>query len=250
MNVRVGYIPYLNMAPFHYGFGPEPMEVDGHRFEFSSMSPRALGLEAEKGKIDAGAMSLVDGIRLAATYEALGSYGIGLKKDAQSVLLFSKKPLSDLEGFCAVTDETSTSFRLLQVLLEARYYRRGIHYGRIASSMLFDGEADALLLIGDEALKAREDGIRGLPVLTDLGEVWYAWQKLPFVFARWMVRKELGNDVKAIIEKTIQSSLKSNRIGTKAQMDYWHGFAYELTPDHERSIVIFAELLEKVCTTA
>ncbi len=250
MIVRVGYIPYLNMAPFHQGFGPEPLEAGGHRFEFLPMSPRTLGLEAEKGNVDAGAMSLVDCLRLGASYEALGSFGIGLKRDAQSVLVFSKKPLSDFDGMCAVTDETATSVRLLQVILEARYRRPGVHYGRIPSSMLFDGDADALLLIGDEALKARKEGIRGFPVMTDLGEEWYSWQKLPFVFARWMVRKGLERNIKVIIERYVKNSLKSIRIGTKEQMDYWEGFAYELAPEHDRSIAAFAKLLEKICLTA
>src|SRR5260221_3489989 len=205
MSIRVGYIPYLNMAPFHQGFGPAPLEIEGQRFEFHSMSPRVLGLEAEKGTIDAGALSLVDGLKLSETFEPLGPFGIGLKRPALSVLLFSKKPISELQGLCAVTDETSTSFRLLRVLLEVRYAHQSMKYGRIASSMLFDGEADALLLIGDEALKAKKEGIRGLPIVTDLGEEWYSWQASPFVFARWSVRKSIRSEVKALILKLIQN---------------------------------------------
>src|SRR5712691_3189057 len=128
MTVRVGYIPYLNMAPFHQGFGPEPVEADGHRFEFLPMSPRQLGLEADKGEVDAGAMSLVDYLRLSPSYVPVGSFGLGVKREALSVLVFSRKPLASLEGVCSVSDETSTSFRLLQVLLEARYGRSGICY--------------------------------------------------------------------------------------------------------------------------
>jgi chorismate dehydratase len=245
MIIRVGHIPYLNMIPFHQVFGPDPFEIEGHRFEFQTMSPRVLGIEAEKGTIDAGALSLVDGLKLSSSFELLGSFGIGVKRPAMSVLLFSKKPISEVQGVCAVTDETSTSFRLLQLLLEVRYGHAGIKYGRIASSMLFDGEADALLLIGDEALKAKKEGIKGLPVVTDLGEEWYSWQGVPFVFARWMVRKSLPSDVKAIILKSVQNSLNSNRTGSISEIDYWSGFAYQLTPDHARSISIFSEFLEK-----
>ncbi len=250
MSIRVGYIPYLNMAPFHQGFGPDPYEINGYRFEFFPMSPRALGLEAAKGAIDAGAMSLVDYLKLSDTFEPIASFGIGLKRDAQSVLLFSKKPLAELEGVCAVTDETSTSLRLLQVLLEGRYGKTGVRYGRIASSVLFDGAGDALLLIGDEALKAKRDGIRGFPIVTDLGQEWFSWQKLPFVFARWVVRRELIKEAKAIIEQCIQKSLESTIIGTQDMQKYWDGFAYKLTSDHEKSIVLFAALLEKSCLTA
>jgi len=250
MTIRVGYIPYLNMVPFHLGFGPEPLEAGGHRFEFLPMSPRRLGLEADKGDIDAGAMSLVDYLRLSPSYMPVGSYGIGVRRAAQSVLVFSKQPLASLEGVCSVSDETSTSFRLLQVLLEARHKRSGIRYGRIASSMLFDGGADALLLIGDEALKARKEGIPGLPVVTDLGEEWFNWQGAPFVFARWVVRSDIGDSIKETIERSIQKSLDSMLIGTLEEINYWRQFVYELTPDHEKSISIFRELVEKVCLTA
>ncbi len=247
MIVKIGYIPYLNMAPFHQGFGPQPAEIKGQYFEFLFMSPRVLGQEAEKGTIDAGAFSLVDAIRLSETYEPLGSFGIGLKRLALSVLLFSKKPISELEGHCSVTDETATSLRLLQMLLELRYGRTGIEYGRIASRMLLDRESDALLLIGDEALKARKEGVSGLPHITDLGEEWYSWQGLPFVFARWMVKKTLDKRIKLLLMRSIQNSLSSNKIGSSEQLAYWHGFDYRLKPLHERSIQRFTALLEKVC---
>jgi chorismate dehydratase len=264
MNIRIGYIPYLNMVPFHHGFGPDPMDIGDRQLEFVPMSPRVLGQGADKETIDAGALSLVDGLRLSAQYESLGSYGIGLKESAQSVLLFTNKPMSKLPGICAVTDDTSTSFRLLQVLLEARYGLAGIKYGRIASSMLFDGEADALLLIGDEALRVKKEGIRGLPVVTDLGEEWFTWQKAPFVFARWAARRALRQEVKDIIEHSIQKSLETNEINMielakeeakkrhlseREVLKYWQGFAYRLTPEHERSIALFTELLAKVCLT-
>ena len=242
MTIRVGYIPYLNMEPFHQGFGPRPLEKDGIRLEFYQMSPRTLGQEAEKGTIDAGAMSLVDYLKLADTFEPVGSYAIGLKQQAQSVLLFSKGPLAELEGVCVVTGDTSTSFRLLQVLLEVRYGRKNVRYGRIASSALFDGEGDALLLIGDEAMQAKKDGIRGFAVVTDLGQEWYAWQGTPFVFARWVVRRDLEPKAKAIISQLVEKSLNSILIGSKDELEYWRGFSYLMTPDHEKSIEKFKQL--------
>lgn len=280
MNIRVGYIPYLNMVPFHHGFGPEPMEADGRRFEFHSMSPRTLGLHAEKGTIDAGALSLTDWLRSSTQYEPVGSYGIGLRRAAQSVLLFSNRDISQLQGVCAVTEDTSTSFRLLQILLEMRHGRSGIRYGRIDhrgaerpsdwdaavnSGLLFEGPIDALLLIGDEALRAKKDGIRALPVVTDLGEEWFKWQNLPFVFARWAVRSALRQEVKDIIERSVQNALKTNELNKVALAEeearkglfsareilrYWGGFVYELTEEHERSVVLFSKLMEKICLAA
>ena len=113
---------------------------------------------------------------------------------------------------CAVTDDTSTSVRLLQVLLEKRHGRTAVNYGRIAPDM-YDGSADSLLLIGDEALRARRDGIKGLPVVTDLATEWLTWQGTPFAFARWVVRKDLprkrSNNCFMVIWKT---SLNTTRL--------------------------------------
>ncbi len=90
------------MVPFHHGFGPKPLEMEGRRFEFQSMSPRVLGLEAEKGTIDAGALSLVDWLHSSSQFEPLReTSALDVKQAAQSVLLFSKKPMAELQGTCA-----------------------------------------------------------------------------------------------------------------------------------------------------
>jgi chorismate dehydratase len=247
MNLTVGFIPYLNMVPFHQGFGPGPFQEGEFTVEFRKLSPRALGIEAESGKLDAGAMSLVDLFRLSEKYEPLGPYGIGVKKVAGSVLLFSKVPLDQFEGLCAVTDETSTSVRLLQVLLEKRYSRTGITYGRVASSLLYDGSANGLLLIGDEALRARKEGIKGLPVVTDLATEWMNWQGAPFVFARWAVAKQVPERSKM---QLITIEAKARGLATVDVGDYWDGFVFRLTPEHERSIRTFKGLVEQMCLTA
>jgi predicted solute-binding protein len=261
MNIRVGYIPYLNMVPFHHGFGPEPMESGIRRFEFHPVSPRELGQRADNGTIDAGAVSLVDFIRCSSQYEPINSFGIGIKRTAQSVLLFSNRMMPFIQGTCAVTDETSTSFRLLQLLLEVRFGVKGVRYARLAPSMLLDGSVDAVLLIGDEALKAKKEGVPGLPFVTDLGEEWYVWQKTPFVFARWAMRSALHEDVKDALEFCIQKSLETHRLmmnqfaqeesvklrlGPESIKMYWDNFAYTLTPEHHQAIATFSELLEKV----
>ncbi len=264
MNLSIGYIPYLNMVPFHQGFGPEPLQKDGFSLRFQTLSPRALGVEAEAGRIDAGAMSLMDTFHLCDRFEPLGHLGIGVKRAAQSVLLFSKGPMSELRGLCAVTDETATSVRLLQVLLEKCYPRSTVTFGRIASGALYDGSADSLLLIGDEALKARKEGLRELPVVTDLASEWFAWQATPFVFARWMVRKDLPEQAKQCVLGALENSLNvdifsADILNKEAQKrgftpseiaDYWQGFSFQLNADHDRAVNAFKEQVELTCLTA
>jgi len=265
MIVHVGYIPYLNMVPFHQGFGVGSLDVHGHSVTFRSCSPRVLGLEAESGRMDAGALSLVDFFRLSDEFESIGDFGIGVKKPANSVLFFSKKPIAEFRGVCSVTDETATSVRLLQVLLERRHKIQGVTFGRVASSLLYDGESEGLLLIGDEALEARIKGIKGLPYVTDLGEEWHDWHGLPFVFARWAVRKSIPENVKEALYKYIERSLelmdihKEDAARKEAEgrsrhwpdiIRYWEGFEYRLTPNHLQSITRFKELVNQACLTA
>lgn len=264
MNLVVGYIPYLNMEPFHQHFGPECMEVSGHHIDFRPLSPKALGLEAEKGLIDAGALSLVDSLRLPA-YEPLGNFGIGMRGPAESVLFFSKMPMAEFSGAVSVTDETATSVRLLQILLEKRYGRAVLQYGRISSALLYDGTTEGLLLIGDEALKARAQGIRGLPFVSDLGSEWIDWKGTPFAFARWMVKVGLGEELKTILSRYLENSLNSIEILKDHRMNsviarhglladdvrkYWQAFEFRLTPAHDQSVQEFRRLSEDLCLTA
>jgi chorismate dehydratase len=51
-------------------------------------------------------------------------------------------------------------------------------------------DADAVLLIGDRAILEPATGVEFVEVW-DLGEVWYRWTGLPFVFAMWVARPEV-----------------------------------------------------------
>ncbi len=265
MNIRVGYVPYLNMAPFYHGFGPHLLEAGDHQYEFISRAPRALGYEAIAGTMDAAPLSLADALKVESSFEPLARFGIGVRRSAQSVLLFSNRALPLLENATvAVTDETSTSFLLLQLLMEQRYKLKGTRYGRIASATLFDGEADAVLLIGDEAIKAKRQPMPGFPYVTDLGEEWFTWKTLPFVFARWMVRRSCPQDVKNSMEGFLEKSLRSIELNKDALAfeeavqrrcspisvrQYWDGFIYRLTPSHLQSIDLFSRLASQ-CSIA
>lgn len=249
------------MAPFHIGsgaeFGPDACELDGAAVEFRSMAPSALGHAARAGEVDAGALSMVDYFDVAREFEPVGRYGIGVRTRAESVLLFSKQPIERLAGVCAVTDDTATSVRLLQTLVQERYRLKNVSYGRMATGVLRDGVADSVLLIGDEALRAARTGVEGFPHMADLGAEWFAWQGIPFAFARWAVRKSVPDGVKAELEKRLERSLAATfaNIGALAEREsngrgfsketvewYWRTFDYPLTEAHEESVRRFEEL--------
>ena len=151
----------------------------------ASLPPRALGEEVAAGRVDAGPLALADCLRLEDTVTRL-PFGIVGPTRSQSVLLFSDRPRRELGGSrIAVTGETSTSVRLLRILLAFRYEVPA------ATLVGLDAPADATLLIGDVALRA----LRGRwprPLCFDLGEEWTEWTGLPMVFAAWAVRHDLS----------------------------------------------------------
>ena len=167
--------------------------------------PRELGEQAAAGTAAAGPIPLVDFFRLEDRFERLGHFGIAVRGRAHSALLFSRLPIRQLEGTAiAVTDESSTTVRLLRLILEQRY--------RIAPKAYVQGQdpaAEALLLIGDEALRYRHTNTR-YPYETDLAFEWWLWQHQPFVFAVWAIRKDVGVQVKREVESAIARALAGN----------------------------------------
>ena len=63
------------------------------------------------------------------------------------------------------------------------------------------GSFDAVLLIGDEALRCQKHGLAGFELIYDLAAEWYEWKQLPFVFAIWAVQKTIKPDAKLRIDR-------------------------------------------------
>ncbi len=104
----IGRVSYLNTLPFF-------KYLDNREYKIFPAPPRQLGQLFKEGNIDAGIVSLVDYFDRENDFTFL-NYGIVGNKNVKSVILYSKYPIEKLDKKnIAVTDETSTSFRLLQV---------------------------------------------------------------------------------------------------------------------------------------
>ena len=239
--LRVGRISYLNVEPFFHAF-PWPIAL--------SLPPRALGQAVSEGRIDAGPLALADCLRLEGTVARL-PFGIVGPTRAQSVLLFADRPLPELGGRrIAVTGETSTSVRLLQILLAFRH--------EVAAPTLVGLEepADAALLIGDVALRLRK-GPWPRPLCYDLGEEWTAWTGYPMVFAAWGVRRDAPAAARAGLETALAEALrtgldslpaiaaKRRDLGlTEAEIvAYLDSFRYRIGADEEKAVAEYRRLL-------
>lgn len=190
-------IPYANAVPFYALWADAPFAV-------RNLEPRELGREAESGGVDLGLMAAGDWFRMKDRFEMLAPMGVAARGSVQSVLLFSRRPASALEGArISVTPATSTSVRLLHLLLDVRRGFREVSYVR----GLEPSQADATLLIGDQAMRTRRRPPEGFTHVLDLGEDWLEWTGLPFVYALWVVRSSLAPEIKTELLAFLATSL-------------------------------------------
>jgi aminodeoxyfutalosine synthase len=254
-NNIIGRVSYLNTLPF-FKF------LDNREYKIFPAPPRQLGFLFKDGNIDAGIVSLVDYFERENDYSFL-KYGIVGNKNVKSVILYSKHPIEKLDRkSIAVTDETSTSFRLLQVLLEMRYGLDVVYVReKISAREKNLPNFDAFLTIGDDALRFMKHKIEGFDYVYDLAQLWYEWQKLPFVFAVWAFKKdiaqqkvdalnELLNDAlnKFFSTETVIEEFYNSKIGLSKEeiKDYLNNIVYRLGEDELRAINIFKDLYLKL----
>lgn len=251
----IGRVSYLNTLPFF-------KYLDNREYKIFPAPPRQLGQLFKEGNIDAGIVSLVDYFDRENDFTFL-NYGIVGNKNVKSVILYSKYPIEKLDKKnIAVTDETSTSFRLLQVLLEMKYGLDVIYVReKISTREKNLPNFDAFLTIGDDALRFMKHKLEGFDYTYDLAQLWYEWKQLPFVFALWAVKKDLSqqkikaldellNDAlnKFFLNKTQIEQFYNVKIGFSNEeiMDYLNNIVYRLGEKELEAIKVFKEYYQKL----
>jgi len=154
-----------------------------------------------------------------------------------------------------VTPETSTSIRLLHLLLDVRRGLGDIRYMR----GLEPSQSDAILMIGDRAMRMAKQRPEGFTHTLDLGEDWFEWTGLSFVFAVWAVRRALEPQVKQDLTEFIDRSLTAGLANlpevARQQTEpgwpaheteaYLRRFHYRLGPEDLAGLARFEELLRE-----
>ena len=198
MRLLLGQLAYLNTRPFEPFPGVRVFRA----------SPSEIGRLAAASALDAGLLSVGDLLRTESRYSPLGptggAFGIACREKAGSVFLLSRCPPEELGGkVVEITRETSTAVLLLRLWLEQRLQVAGPDY-RLGVTR----EHEALLLIGDAALRERERRDSRFPFRFDLAACWREWTGLPFVFAIWSARRSLSGNKRTELFEMIARSLE------------------------------------------
>lgn len=182
---RIGAVPYLNALPLVVPLEREPPLP----LEIRWGVPSELARWLETGEVDVAIVSSIAWLG----HEGWGcvpNIAIACRGPVESVKVFSRVPPSEIDTL-ALDASSLTSAVLAQILLRERY---GIApQVKVCPPDLpaMLAQADAALLIGDPGLAS--NGLRTNGAIRwemDLGEEWFRWTGLPFVFAVWAYRQD------------------------------------------------------------
>ena len=177
--LRVGAVNYLNAKPL-----VERLTDLAPNVKLSLDLPSRLAARLAVGDLAVGLIPVAEFFR-SDGYTFVPNVAIGSRGPVLSVTLFSKRPWGEIHSV-SLDEGSRTSAALTRILLRKRYGVRPSFEQLPIDSSADDLSTDAVLLIGDRAMRACLPGYR---FAYDLGEEWAAWTGLPMVFALWAVRK-------------------------------------------------------------
>ena len=265
--MRIGRIPYINCYPVYGAVDRGIVQLSG---EIVDGVPSALNRQMAEGTLDVSVISAVEYARDAKRYLLLPDLAITSDGPVRSVVLFSKRPASELQGRRVLVSKSSmTSVALLELLFENVWDAKPAFVPADAELVdverFGDTEHDARLVIGDAALhlwsrlRAPEE-YEPHPALSqyryayDLGAEWKSWTGLPFVFAVWVAQRTTAvQDSLAVHANLIQSrdwgiahldtlaaqAAVATGVNKRTCLEYLSGLDYGLSYEHLAGLTEF-----------
>lgn len=190
--IRIGAVHYLNTKPLIHDL---PLLAPGA--ELILDTPSRLADQLRQGSLDVALIPVIEYFR-AGSYSMLPNIAIASRGPVLSVTLFSRVPWQEIRRV-ALDEGSRTSAVLAEILLRKRYGVRSEFQALPMDRSADEANADAVLLIGDRAMRAC---LPGFAYAHDLGQEWFDWTGLPFVYAVWAVRAgaDLGSVAEALQE--------------------------------------------------
>ena len=203
--LRVGAVSFLNTKPLIYPLLNGQLQTE--QISLSVRVPSSLASQLSIGELDIGLIPIIEYFRANATgigYRILPNIAIGSRGSVLSIQLFSRVPIWDVKQIALDTSSRS-SVVLLKILLAEKYQINPTFKSCDPSIDPATTDTDAVLLIGDAALK----NLGATEYSIDLGTEWQELTGLPFVYACWVARKEVT------LENVPQLLIESKTLGIR-----------------------------------
>jgi chorismate dehydratase len=182
--VRIGAVRYLNSKPLIYR-----LEELAPWAELRLDVPSQLADDLAHGELDVALIPSIEYFR-GLDYAIVPGMAIAAHGPVLSVKLYCRVPVREIRSV-ALDEGSRTSIALTRILLDRwcalRPETRPLPLGMPAE----ESDADAVLVIGDRAIRPLE---LGQVATFDLGQAWLQETGLPFVFAMWVARRDANLD--------------------------------------------------------
>lgn len=177
--LRLGVVPYMNAKPLIYGLNQQTNAVE-LLFEVPSLLPTMLNND----QIDVAIIPSIEYFR-SGDYAIIPNISISSCGAVESVKIFSKVPIHNIR--VAALDKSSlTSCALTRIILKEQYHLSPQYTQWNKEYDISRTDTDAALIIGDNAMKVIDNEY----VTLDLGQAWFEFTGLPFVYAVWVVKRD------------------------------------------------------------
>ena len=249
-SLTLGQVSFVNCLPIDLPI--EHGEIDINTKIIRGV-PSKLNQMILRDEIDVAPVSSITYLENKNKLQPIADLCIASNGPADSVLLFSKFPIEELNGAkIGLSPASATSNKLLQVILK-EFYNLSNTFG------LEIDDCAAKLLIGDAALieyaKQSRDNF-----IYDLGSLWKKHTGLPMVFALWAARKEViekepekikllsymlnkSKDIglSTMFEKVIKKAQENVLLSDEFYKTYFEHLSYEFTDEFKKGLNKFEE---------
>ncbi len=256
--LKLGKIGFLNSLPIYYALENGLVK---HPFDIYEASPSELNTLVSRGELGVSAVSSLEYGCNYHKYLLIPEISISSVGPVKSVILFSDYPVDELDQRdILLTKKSYTSVYLLRLLFK-KYWKVNPHYLRV-ERIDYDAERDkpaAVLAIGDDALKLLKSSTYRYHV--DLGDVWYKWTGKPFVFAVWVINKDIVVTLNGHMELAYKALIEAKEFGLKHLskialeaslqnilsfpecLEYFRQLSYDLTEEYLEGLELFFSYL-------
>jgi cyclic dehypoxanthinyl futalosine synthase len=200
--LRIGAVSYLNTKPLIHSLAARL----GGEGVLTLDLPSRLATDLAAGKLDVALIPSIEYFRNPG-YQIISDAVIACRGPVWSVRLLSRVPTAEIKRL-ALDEGSRTSAALVRTLLWEMHGLEPQLMPLPIDRSPDDMDADAVLLIGDRAMRPSAGVYHEI---WDLGDRWCRWTELPFVFAMWVARPTADRGGAEIDKVKLADMLEASR---------------------------------------
>ncbi len=194
--LKIAAVEYINTLPFLQGLRTTSFF---DQLEIEAVNPATCANLFYDSIVDV-ALVPVGSLHQFSDYKIITEYCIGSEGPVDTVAVLSDKPIAEVERI-VLDPHSRTSAMLIQILCNKYWQLKNIHFTDVGS----EGLSEGYLFIGDK-VKEKE---KQFSFKYDLGEAWTNMTSRPMVFAVWVARLYVDDNIISKLNAAFKVSLNS-----------------------------------------